>query len=127
MQLLLFFFSYFFVRIEVDMENFMRVQKHQFIAMFSAVILAVQYSQRSSTCKEYIQIIVERTSWSTQEESTCFTVYFTLISLNRQCNFRVVGQRKSLPFSNELSINESSICTVIFNIGNIGIFWTHFL
>lgn len=56
---------------------------------------------------------------SAQEEPTCVIGHFTLISLYRQCNFRVVSQWKPVPFSNELSVNKGSICTVVFNVGNM--------
>lgn len=55
------------------------------------------------------------------------TVHLTFISLYRQRDFRVVSQWKPLPFSHELPINKSSIGTVVFNVGNVGVLWTHFL
>lgn len=38
-----------------------------------------------------------------------------------------MSQRKPLPFPYELPINESSIRAVVFNVGNVRIFWSHFL
>lgn len=84
-------------------------------------------SQSSSAPKKHTQINAETTSWSIHEKSTTVKAHFTLIGLYRQCNFRVVCQWKPPPSSNKLSINKCPICTVVFNVGNIGISWTHFL
>lgn len=77
--------------------------------------------------KRNTPITAQRTSWLTAKEPAHVAVYFTLVSLNRQCDFRVMSQREPLPFPNELSINESSICAVVFNVGNVWIFGSHFL
>lgn len=82
---------------------------------------------RSSACTKHTQITAKTTSWSRHEEPTRIIAHLTFIRLYRQRDFRVVSQRKPLPFSHELSVNKSSIGTVVFDVGNIGILRTHFL